>query len=71
MSYLEHQVKPYKSIYLTLLDRFKLKPNECLFIDDNKKNVETARDLGMIGEVVTPDSYDSIVGVLEKNKINV
>ena len=48
LSYLEHQVKPYKSIYLTLLDRFKLKPNECLFIDDNKKNVETARDLGMM-----------------------
>lgn len=71
LSYLEHQVKPYKSIYLTLLDRFKLKPNECLFIDDNKKNVETARDLGMIGEVVTPDSYSSVYDVLEKNKINV
>ena len=71
LSYLEHQVKPYKSIYLTLLDRFKLKPDECLFIDDNKKNVETAKDLGMIGEVVTPDSYSSVYDVLEKNKINV
>lgn len=71
LSYLEHQVKPYKSIYLTLLDRFKLKPNECLFIDDNKKNVETARNLGMIGEVVTPDSYSSVYDVLEKKKINV
>lgn len=71
LSYLEHQVKPYKSIYLTLLDRFKLKPNECLFIDDNKKNVETAKDLGMIGEVVTPDSYSSVYDVLEKKKINV
>ena len=70
-SYLEHQVKPYESFYLTLLDRFKLKSNECLFIDDNKKNVETARDLGMIGEVVTPDSYSSVYDVLEKNKIDV
>ncbi len=70
-SYLEHQVKPYKSIYLTLLERFKLQKEECLFIDDNKKNVETARDLGMIGEVVTPDSYSSVYDVLEKNKINV
>ena len=70
-SYLEHQVKPHRSIYLTLLDRFQLKPNECLFIDDNNKNIETAKDLGMISEVVAPDSYDSIVGVLKKNKINV
>lgn len=55
----------------SLIEKFWYHYNEYSFIDDNKKNVETARDLGMIGEVVTSDSYDSIVGVLEKNKIDV
>ena len=68
-SYLEHQVRSYESIYLTLLERFKLKKEECLFIDDNLNNVSTAKKLGMQAEVVIPDCYHSIVEVLEKNKI--
>lgn len=55
----------------SLIEKFWYHYNEYSFIDDNKKNVETARDLGMIGEVVTPDSYSSVYDVLEKNKINV
>ena len=55
----------------SLIEDFWYHYNEYSFIDDNKKNVETARDLGMIGEVVTPDSYSSVYDVLEKNKINV
>ena len=54
-----------------MIEKFWYHYNEYSFIDDNKKNVETARDLGMISEVVTPDSYDSVYDVLEKNKINV
>ena len=53
------------------IEKFWYHYNEYNFIDDNKKNVETAKDLGMIGEVVTPDSYSSVYDVLEKNKINV
>lgn len=68
-SYLEHQVKPYESIYFTLLNRFKLRPEECLFIDDNIKNVITAKNLGILSWVVIPDSYDSLVEVLEKNNL--
>ena len=55
----------------SLIKKFWYHYNEYSFIDDNKKNVEIARDLGMIGGVVISDSYDSIVGVLEKNKIDV
>ena len=55
----------------SLIEKFWYYYNEYNFIDDNKKNVETARDLGMIGEVVTSDSYSSVYDVLEKNKINV
>ena len=39
--------KPDQRIYRILLDRFGLKPNESLFIDDNKKNVQAALQLGI------------------------
>lgn len=41
--------KPDERIYRILLDRFSLKPEQCLFIDDNPKNVAAARELGMSG----------------------
>ena len=39
--------KPDQRIYRILLDRFGLKPNESLFIDDNKRNVQAALQLGI------------------------
>jgi glucose-1-phosphatase len=41
--------KPDKKIYLTILDDFKLKPKEAIFIDDKKENVNAAKKLGIIG----------------------
>ena len=37
--------KPEDKIYNILLDRYELIAEECLFIDDNKRNVEAARKL--------------------------
>jgi 2-haloacid dehalogenase len=42
----EKIVKPGKEIFLLLLDRYNLKAEESLFIDDSLKNVEAARELG-------------------------
>ncbi|MCI9420300.1 MAG: HAD family phosphatase [Eubacterium sp.] len=42
-----HVVKPDVRIYQTLLDKYALKADECLFIDDRKNNVEGARACGM------------------------
>jgi 2-haloacid dehalogenase len=39
-------VKPDPRIYQIFLARFNRKAEECLFIDDNKVNTDTARDLG-------------------------
>lgn len=39
--------KPNKKIYFLILKKLKLKPNECLFIDDYHKNINTAKKLGM------------------------
>ena len=66
LSYQEHQIKPYTSIYNTLIDRYELIPNECLFIDDNEKNIVTANTLGMLGKKVEPDNYDSVEKVINE-----
>lgn len=46
-SYEVKLVKPEPEIYQTLLERFQLKPEECVFMDDNEKNVIAAREAGM------------------------
>ena len=45
------QVKPEPAIFETLLERFSLKPEECVFLDDTRANVEAARALGIRGIV--------------------
>lgn len=43
----EHMVKPDPRIYQCLLDRFHLKADECLFVDDKQENVNAAKACGM------------------------
>lgn len=69
LSYLEHKIKPYESIYNTLINRYNLIPEECLFIDDKEDNVKTANRLGMLGKNVKPDNYNSIINLLEQYNI--
>lgn len=39
--------KPDKEAYNHILKKLKAKPEECLFIDDQLKNIKAARDLGI------------------------
>lgn len=48
-------LKPEQEIYLRLLRRYDLRPEECFFIDDRAENVEAARALGMAGHVFQND----------------
>lgn len=43
----EKLVKPQPEIYELLLSRYKLKPQECVFLDDRIANVEAARKMGI------------------------
>jgi 2-haloacid dehalogenase len=43
----ERTRKPFADIYHILLNRYNLLPEECLFIDDNLRNVLAARELGI------------------------
>jgi 2-haloacid dehalogenase len=42
----EKLIKPGKEIFELLLNRYNLKANNSLFIDDNKKNVQAAANIG-------------------------
>lgn len=41
------QIKPEQEIYRTLLERYQLEPEECVFLDDSRENVEAAGSVGM------------------------
>ena len=49
VSALEKCMKPEARLYEILLNRYSLKAEECLFIDDSKLNVEGAKAVGMKG----------------------
>ncbi len=42
-------LKPSPELYMKALDAMKIVPEECLFIDDSRENIETARVMGMAG----------------------
>ena len=47
VSAVEKLKKPDEAIYQLLCRRYRLKPEECLFIDDKQVNVEAASHVGM------------------------
>ncbi len=52
MSYEVHQIKPDAEIFHTLLDRYGLKAEESIFLDDTNINVDAACGVGMKGLLV-------------------
>lgn len=53
LSYTVQQIKPNKEIYQILMERYGLKAEESVFLDDSPANIETAKTLGMQGILVT------------------
>lgn len=49
LSFKEGVVKPERKIYEILLERYNIKAEECVFIDDTPANVDSAKELGMYG----------------------
>ena len=57
-------IKPDPAIYELLCERYCLIPNECVFIDDKKKNVEAAAKLGF--HTILMKDYDQASVELER-----
>lgn len=49
LSYKDKMTKPDKKIYELLLERYDLKAEECVFLDDTRKNIDGARAVGIHG----------------------
>lgn len=47
--------KPDEEIYILTLNKLGLKPEEVLFVDDRKENIDTAAKIGMNVELVTEE----------------
>lgn len=61
--YLSHEInfrKPDPEIYQFVLDKHRLKPEECLFIDDTKENTDAAAVLGIHTWNLDPTREDVI-----------
>lgn len=52
ISYEVKYVKPEPEIYQALFDKYNLKPDECVFLDDREENIRAAEHFGMRGIVV-------------------
>ena len=64
-----HINKPDPRIYKALLDKYKLKAGESVFIDDRRENVQTAFELGFAG-IQMKDSVGTLVRSLATCSVN-
>lgn len=63
LSYEMKASKPDEEIFLKLLDAEKVKPEECFFLDDGPRNIETAERLGFQTHLVLAD--DDLRNIIE------
>lgn len=64
LSFQEKMTKPDVNFYKCFLDRYKLNPEECIFIDDTPVNVEVANQLGFNGVIF--ESYEDAAGKIRE-----
>jgi putative hydrolase of the HAD superfamily len=72
ISYEVKKLKPDFGIYNSLLEKYSLKPEECIFIDDSYPNVEAARALGMNAVHFRQTSqFLEVLELIERNDLNI
>ena len=64
VSYEFHKMKPEPEIYEILLEKYGLIPEECLFFDDTKENVDAAKNIGI--DAIQVFSEDMLIEELNK-----
>lgn len=69
----ENVKKPDERIFKILLERYNLKAEECLFIDDDDTNRSyiTANELGILGRRVEPNSKKDVIKLLNEFNIDI
>jgi putative hydrolase of the HAD superfamily len=67
----ENLLKPDKRIYLKLLKKYSLNPEECFFIDDSDKNITTAKSCGIKGHIFNIEYFNDLVKAMIQIGINI
>lgn len=64
-------LKPNEELYNILFDKFNIKPEESIFIDDKEENINIAKKLGMKGFTLDINKgLNDLIEVLKANNIN-
>lgn len=72
ISYEVKKLKPDFGIYNSLLEKYSLRPEECIFIDDSYPNIEAARALGMNAVHFRQTSqFLEVLELIERNDLNI
>ena len=63
-----HKIKPNKDFYYEIIDKMKCNPNEILFLDDNKENIEGAKNCELNTILVDKNMniYEEIIKLIDK-----
>ncbi len=67
-SFQVRQIKPEPEIYQSLLKKYDLKANECIFLDDRQENIDAAKAQGMEGICFT--EYESAIEQLRAHGVD-
>src|SRR5574344_165575 len=65
----EHTMKPEAKIYNILLQRYNLTPQECIFVDDKKENIDAGINLGINGIIYDINNNQGFVKQLAKYNV--
>jgi putative hydrolase of the HAD superfamily len=68
LSYEMKASKPDEEIFLKLLEAERVRPEECFFLDDGPRNIDTAKRLGFQTHLV--ESSDDLWQIIENHGIN-
>ncbi len=69
----EHLIKPDEKVFRSLLDKYKLNAEECLFIDDDpsEQNYKTANKIGIQGRRIIPNQAEDVRKLLLEFNIEI
>lgn len=61
--------KPDPQIFVYTLNKFAIKPSDCLFVDDNPDNILSAESVGIDGYLFDPENTAKFIEFAEKNEL--
>lgn len=64
-SYQERMCKPDPALFRKVVDRYNLKPEETLMLDDSEANVKAAHSIGLEAVRIMPSGKDSFMDVCQ------